>query len=573
MSRVRYVAPAIAIILMVGAAVGAFSAPQREQAAASGYTIVDGYPKYDPPITITRNMTIAIGGETTFYRNNSVDNNAYTQWFRDKMGIIFSPKWVAPDQETDTQRLNLAMASGDLPDLIRASGRNFIDLATGGALLEARSLFDQYASPLVNYVYDEIEEATGLDPFIMQTVGGTVYGIPLVLDVWAGAHSVTWIRQDVLDELRMPVPRSLEDLERVFDAYLQRYPENSPFYLENDWGIPYKWFDTISFNMGAGPSGSGVWLEYEPGTLGYSSIQPEMKAALGRLAQWYQKGYISPEFLTARGNRDLIAGKSMAVFGPWWYIHNVFTDVVKNNPGTEFIPLPLFAEADPNARYVYNAKVLGDGYGISVKARHPEAILLAYNENVESKLRDQEDLRELFPFKYDADVYGKTGGYRVPGPFFFNFPTASNQTEIDSVWLNPSMGINQRVSDLYNTYARIADHLAAGRPDSELSENDLAMKIQVDERLNADAHWEATRLFDREFAAGLHVYSKFFGSPTPTQIERGGELRQLEQETFTKIILGQVPISEFDSFVSAWKARGGDAITREVNDWYRGLGK
>ena len=561
-------------LLALMVAVSGFAAGSQEQAGASGYTMVDGYPKYDPPVTITRNMQIAIGGETTFYKGHTVEDNAYTQWFKEKMGIIFTPKWVAPDAETDTQRLNLAMASGDLPDLIRASGRNFLDLATGGALIEAEPLFNEYASPMVKYIFDEVEDATGLNPFIMQTVDGTVYGIPLVLDVWAGAHSVTWLRKDILDELGMPMPESLEDLEAIFDAYLAEYPGNAPFYLENDWGIPYKWFDTVSFNMGAGPSGSGVWLEYdEPGVLAYSSIQPEMKAALARLADWYEKGYIDMEFLTARGNRDLIAGRSMAVFGPWWYIHNVFTDVVLNNPGTEFVPLPLFVDANPDARYVYSAKVLGDGYGISVNARNPEAIILAFNENVESKQRAQPDLREMFPFKYDADVYGRTGGYRVPGPDFFNFPEANSPAEIDSVWLNPSIGVNQRVSDLYNTYSRIATHLGEGRPDSELSEYDLAMKVQVDERLNPDAHWESTRLYEREFAAGLHVYSGFFGSPTPTMVSSGGELRQLEQEIFTQIILGQLPASAFDDFVRRWKAGGGDAITREVNEWYRGINR
>ena len=564
-----------AVSLMLAAANGFAAGAQdgaKPAAGAAAYKMVDGYPKYDPPITLTRNMQIAIGGETTFYKNNTVEDNSYTRWFKEKMGIQWVPKWVAPDAETDRQKLSLAMASGDLPDLIKVSGKSFLDLASGGALIEAKPMFDKYASPLIKAVFEEVKTVTGLDPFIQQTVNGKIYGVPMVMDVWAGSDNCTWVRKDILDQLGLPMPKSLQDMEKIFAAYLAKYPGNAPFYMENDWGIPYKWFDTITYNMGAGSSGSGAWISVG-GKLEYTGIQKEMRDSLEIAAQWYKKGYINKEFLTAKGNKDLIAGKAMFVFGPWWYIHNVFTDVVKNNPGAEFLPVPLFTEANPKAAYLDGARVLGDGYGISVKAKNPEAIILAYNENVESKLRDQPDLRAKFPFKYDQDTYGKIKGYRVEGPVFFNFPEAKELKEIDTVYLNPSMGINQRIADLYNTYSRIVANLDAKKPDSALSEGDLAMKKQVDERLNANALWENIRMYNREFAAGLHKTNQFFGSPTPTQVSGGGELKKIEQETYTKIILGQVPISAFDEFAAKWKSQGGDAITKEVNDWYKGLKK
>jgi putative aldouronate transport system substrate-binding protein len=61
---------------------------------------------------------------------------------------------------------------------------------------------------------------------------------------------------------------------------------------------------------------------------------------------------------------------------------------------------------------------------------------------------------------------------------------------------------------------------------------------------------------------------EFFGAPTETMQDKKSILDTKEQETFTKIIMGQVSIDEFDKFVADWKSLGGDKITQEVNDWY-----
>ncbi|MNF17617.1 hypothetical protein D3C80_2212220 [compost metagenome] len=46
-------------------------------------------------------------------------------------------------------------------------------------------------------------------------------------------------------------------------------------------------------------------------------------------------------------------------------------------------------------------------------------------------------------------------------------------------------------------------------------------------------------------------------------------LDKMKLEVFTKIIMGQSDVSEFDKFVADWKKFGGDSITAEVNEWYK----
>jgi putative aldouronate transport system substrate-binding protein len=61
--------------------------------------------------------------------------------------------------------------------------------------------------------------------------------------------------------------------------------------------------------------------------------------------------------------------------------------------------------------------------------------------------------------------------------------------------------------------------------------------------------------------------NEFFAAPTPTMEKRKAMLDKLELESFTKIISGNVPVDEFDTFVEQWKKLGGDQVTTEVNDW------
>jgi putative aldouronate transport system substrate-binding protein len=67
----------------------------------------------------------------------------------------------------------------------------------------------------------------------------------------------------------------------------------------------------------------------------------------------------------------------------------------------------------------------------------------------------------------------------------------------------------------------------------------------------------------------LILLTEFTGSPTETMITRQSSLTDLRNEVYTKIIVGELPVSAFDTFVADWKRQGGDDITREVNAWYR----
>ena len=49
------------------------------------------------------------------------------------------------------------------------------------------------------------------------------------------------------------------------------------------------------------------------------------------------------------------------------------------------------------------------------------------------------------------------------------------------------------------------------------------------------------------------------------------ELDKLRSEAYIAIITGEKDLDYFDKFVSEWKKGGGDQLTKEANEWYKGI--
>jgi putative aldouronate transport system substrate-binding protein len=70
------------------------------------------------------------------------------------------------------------------------------------------------------------------------------------------------------------------------------------------------------------------------------------------------------------------------------------------------------------------------------------------------------------------------------------------------------------------------------------------------------------------FEKDATISDLFYGSSTPTMLEKMSTLEKIRDETIIQIITGEKPVSEFDRFVADWHRLGGDDIIREMNDWY-----
>ena len=167
----------MASLTIASSVIGCTSQPEGEsqtQGAVSDEK-VDFYKKYDPPITLTQGMVCA---DNIFPEGQSVDNNAYTEWCKNEVGILWKSKWVAPDADTNTQKINLAIASNDLPDIVSVDKSIVSKLAKSGQILQLDDYIDKYSSDLNKYVMQEAQDnENGMlyAPFKYQ---GGIYGVP-----------------------------------------------------------------------------------------------------------------------------------------------------------------------------------------------------------------------------------------------------------------------------------------------------------------------------------------------------------------------------------------------------------
>ncbi len=156
-----------------------------QERVGSGY-----FHKYEPGITLTGNR---ISSATVDFVNN-----AYVEWAEEELGITYKLKWTAPDAETDRQKLTLAMASNDLPDIISIeSGDLFSRMAKSGVLKPLNDLLDTYASPLTNERIEVYQEALNGNFFSLFQMQGDIYAMPEASDVFSSNWYALWMRGDI----------------------------------------------------------------------------------------------------------------------------------------------------------------------------------------------------------------------------------------------------------------------------------------------------------------------------------------------------------------------------------------
>ena len=553
-----------------------------DTAGADGET--NGYfKKYDEEISLTTHMVYPTTWK--WLEGDDANNNGQTRWLKSHMGINMSCIWDAPDSETDSQKLELAFAGDNLPDVIQATPAQITKYAAAGKLVDIKALIEEYGSPLLKYMVEDAEDITQGTLFQPYTYEGTAYALPITSDTTAN-WNMNFIRSDILDELNMEVPGSIDEMEAVFEAYKAKYPEGVALGLDNALQS-----GKMQFVMSAYQAYPTSWVEKDGGLV-YGSIQPEVKEGLAKMAEWYQKGYIDPEFVTKdsdRMNQDIAAGNVLSFWFPWWFVLATGQDLWTGVEGSEVLAIPFLTDANGNSG-IMNQVGFNPGRAITTKCEHPEAFIYMLNEYLDSFYRNEGALREKmkkeyqYEFKYPVteqqeplnkeavNENGEEPRYDYPeeltGPNFWNDHSGHFNWWYGLTGLIPSVANGH-----FGEMTRAAKE---GGPFEGMSAGAL---LDYTNWSNTAAGEQALETF-----CGIYDYFEplqtneavyhvngFNGAPTAAMVEKQTYLDKLELETFTRIIMGTEPLDAFDAFVEEWNANGGETITAEVNEWYQSM--
>ncbi|MFS0726764.1 extracellular solute-binding protein [Paenibacillus sp. 1P07SE] len=502
--------------------------------------------KYDPPIEVS---TVRFVNQAFKYDpGKSIDDNIWTDIFRDEYGIEVKNMWVV-DESQYRQKLNISIASGDIPDFMVVNKEEMLRMYESDQLEDLSGLLEDYGSDYLKELLDQDQGAA----LSTATFDGQLVGIPqMMVNGGVSTGEMIYLRYDWLQKLNLPEPKTIEDVVRIATAFAKEDPDGNGKHDTTGLGLNNELFQghgTVKGFFNGFNAYPNMWLEGEGGQLVYGSIQPEVKEALAQLREMYADGVIDQEFTVKPWNKlaeEIAADRLGIAYGTVSDGGHIHKASKENNPDAVWRIYPIVGanghEVQPQLGDTAN-----NFYVVKKGAKHPEAMIKLANIYLEH--------------------YYLTSYVPDPNPFISRddgiYPGKYPPVVIDPLNVN------------LDAFRQVQEALAAGDGSqlgfpASVHYDRLTQYAEGDETM-----WFSTIVFgelgsysviDYYEQNGMGIYNKYQGAATKTMSDKMASLDKMQEETFTKIIMGQAPLEAFDKFAEDWKKLGGDQITAEVNE-------
>ena len=504
-----------------------------------------------------------LNGTEKYVGNDDINNNVYTRCYEDELGIKLNFT-VAAAGDDYTQKLTMAIASNDLPDLMDLPAEEFSELANAGMLADITDSYDTYASDLLKQTI----EVDGGIQLASAKVDGRLYGIPQ-LSAADGTCDLLWIRTDWLENLGLQAPTTMDELIEVARAF--RYDDPDGNGVDDTWGIGFQ--KDIVTEDGASPGSfegffaaygayARAWVKDESGKVTYSGINEGMKDALAQLNQMYQDGLIDPEFGvkdTVKLSEDIAAGKVGMFYGlegmPW----GACKSNIENNPDADWQCYPIVSATSEPAKPITYVRI-SRYYAANANCENPEALIKIANV-FQDKINSLESTEEtLNTFGVDPATGINFAEYAA-----FAMDPAIQKCNTYYAEIKSTLEGETTVEEIHPEAARYYK-VIKNFIDNGMDKGADSLGWNYYKFIGPEGSWNT--IINDYKANDKLVQSVFFGAPTPTMSTNLSALNKMQAETCVNIIMGSQPADSFDEFVSNWKSLGGDTITEEVNEWY-----
>ena len=500
--------------------------------------------KFDPAITIT--SARPVDGNFVFEKGEDISNNVWTREIEETLGIKMAYDWTTTKEEDYINKLNVSIASGEkLPDLYQVGPTQLKQLVEADQLADLTDVYEQYVAPMTKE-FMQGDGGIGLDS---ATFNGKLMAIPELQGKITGTH-VLWLRTDWLEKLNLEAPKSVDDLIKIAEAFKTQDPDGNG--KDDTYGLGLSGMQPVSggvAGLGGFFAGYGAypqqWIKDDSGKLAHGSIQPEVKEALSALADMYKEGLIDREFALKDGGKigeDIINTRLGMFYGPNWAPYYPM-DISKNELLVNMTPYSIVSK-DGSQPVVQSVDFSVSKYFVVRKGfEHPEAVVKLLNIFQE----------RLFGETADLDKFSS-----APGIEYFKYPLVQSSLMDKDVPVNvDAVREAQKTADAskLNNEQRIAYDNIKAYEAGDLVKGWGTVK-----------QFEAFDIIKKDNYKNLKN-SEFYGAQTSAMVDFGSSLYKLELEVYTKIVMGESPVSAFDAFVADWKKLGGDQMTQEVNDW------
>lgn len=457
------------------------------------------------------------------------------------LNVKFIPEFV--DVQQYKQKLNLKIASSDLPDFIK------IDFADDFLKYAPQGLFYDLTDKLNEKNTPNLTKEVPKEVFDLVKVKGKIYGVPIQTGPGAGYRWNLTMRKDFLETIGEKTPKSLEEYYYLLKKIKAAKPDVIPLgaYNQNIGEVKYanNSFDHIFGAFGVTPG----YFYVDGGNINNYDINPKMKEALTFIQKMNKEGLIDKEYASIKETNlkdKLFAGKLFSWMG-WW---STPTDYDKQIEIFEMRATGKLGKDDTikedrsNDPYKY-LNIMGSLVGSDGKAVAPAGAQFSQVFAINAKTKDPQKLLNIVEKANSLEnkmiaIWGTENE-----DYVIENNKLQRKLELVDIKSNVDPKGNYRGVEIYNLtsslngYPRYIESTPLRRAQS------LEIAIKNPYQIT-DA-------------------SNFLTSATKLQKYR--DLCTLRDGYFTQIIMG-ADISKFDEFVSKWKAQGGDEIIKELQTSY-----
>ncbi len=463
------------------------------------------------------------------------------------------------------------LASGNLPDIMFLSPAQFEDMYSQGGLGD---LSETYAK----YTNEGIDGVVNFDGKLINAGmrDGKLYGLPMA------THPAQYSSQMYYDMNKLKLagiesidqlPKTIAEFEALCDKLMTLDLDGNGQVGEPVIPVAQGWYNEgltdFSPFFHAYEAWPNTWYDDGQGNLIEGGIQDKVKTVLTKLNEWYNKGYFANDFAAQNvwaANSplvaDVVAGKFAIVPGSWWIPNWPLNDAKKNDAEMDWVVGPQLSATDAPAKVMLPRYPVNYYVAVSYKFEHPEALFkmmnwsLEYTQKISNPVwRAAATPEELL--EANSSVY-LWMPYRIHAPngLIDNFDFVAKKAAENSTELAEGEALNNNEFwSSWNNYLETAK-----------GNKDAAVWGWYTSRLSPTGG--VARMKSLYETADV-VYDEAMGIITPSISTKSGEMIKLRSNTFLSMVMGEIPLDDFDKYVEQWRNLGGNDIEKELNEWYK----
>lgn len=227
--------------------------------------------------------------------------------------------------DSSADGVRLLLSSGNSPDLVQIADTGIIpELALAGAITPLNDALAEKGQDLTEFLPQEVLDGA--------TIDGNIYFLPRYT---GGAQIGTMaIRKDVLDELNLTVPKTIDEWESVLAA-VKENTELIPLMVNSSISS----FMNFATAFGADHNRSTFFYVVD-GECQIPMLGEKGLAFVAKMNEWYNAGYIDREFLITDGaevTSNFFAGNGFAMFMDYTQVARQLPAFYEKNPDGEIL--------------------------------------------------------------------------------------------------------------------------------------------------------------------------------------------------------------------------------------------